>query len=189
MQGIIEEIKRDTKDRIHAIEGERDREIAKIIGEAKKQAAEIVKKAVAKAEKEAGTEEKRIVSRANLLAKKAEAELVDSLLEEIINRARLELSQLREQPGYGRKLNETVQRAIKEIPSNSVIVEASPEDAKFIKLAGMKGKSTRLKKARQSMTGAIVKSSDDRIRIDCTFEALISEKKQAFKKELMKEIK
>jgi len=189
MQGIMEKIKNDTKSRIKAIEGERDKEIAGITGMARKEAAEIRKLARDKAAKEAEMEEKRIVSRANLLAKKAEAEMVDSLFEEIIAGAKKDLGRLRADPAYRQKLNSVVQRAVEEIPSSQVTIELPPEDARLLKLKRVSGKNVQLKKVKGAMTGAMVKSRNGTVRIDCTFEALLSEKKQAFKKELMKEIK
>ncbi len=188
MQRIIERIKSNTRARVRAIKREQESEIEKILKEAR---AEAVKKKLAlleKAAKEAETEKKRIVSIARLTARKEEAMLADSLLEEIISEVSESLEGLRKEKAYAKKLTAVVQKAVEEIPASNVVVEASPQDSKLLKLKRVKGKTIQLKNAGASMTGAVVKNKDGSVKINCTFKAILEEKKPELKKELMAEI-
>ncbi len=189
MQRIIEKIKSDTRARIRAIKREQDSEIEKTLKEARTEAVKKKRALLEKAAKEAETEKKRIVSIARLTAKKEETMLADSLLEGIISETRKELGKLRKEKVYAERLSEIVQRAIEEMPADNVTVEVSPQDSGFLKLKRAKGKTVRLKKSKSRLTGAVVKNKDESVKIDCTFEALLDEKKPELKKRLIEEIK
>ena len=189
MQRIIEKIKSDTGARVRAIKREQDSEIEKILKEARAEAVKKKRALLEKASKEAETEKKRIVSIARLTARKEEAMLADSLLEEIISEASENLEGLRKEKAYAKKLTAVVQRAVEEIPASNVVVEVSPQDSKLLKLKRVKGKTIQLKKSGASMTGAVVKNQSGSVRINCTFKAILEEKKPELKKELMAEIK
>ncbi|MEM0360563.1 MAG: V-type ATP synthase subunit E [Candidatus Diapherotrites archaeon] len=185
MQGIMEKIKSDAQKRAKAIETECERETARIKSQAQAKAQEIIAMAREKAKSEAETAKKREIARANLNAQKEIALLLDKKLEEIISNASKTLQLLRKQKNFAKKFNSMVTEAIKEMPAGTITIQVSPEDAKLLQ---KNNKSAKIETVKNMSPGAIIKSADESIKIDCTFAALLEEKKQELKKELLKEI-
>ncbi len=189
MDGIIEKIKADTKKRLAEIERGRDSEVNRIQEKARREAGEIIAESTEKAEKEAVLEKERAIAAAKLQAKKEKAMLLDSLMERAISSAEERITELRDRTGYAEKLNSLANAAVEEIPSNSVTVLASKEDTEKIRIRKAKGKKVRLKASEAVKTGAIVQSANGKIKVDCTFSALLREEKSELKKELLEELR
>ncbi|MFH1234688.1 MAG: V-type ATP synthase subunit E family protein [Candidatus Diapherotrites archaeon] len=187
MQGIMEKIRGDSERRARAIGCECESEALRIRAEALAKARGIIAKAREQAERDAETAEKRAVARANLNAKKEEAALLDMKLGEILAEAQKSLPELRKEKAFAAKLRAMALEAMKEIPSGGIVVEASGEDSKIIAQI-VKGKNARLEIVKGLGPGAIVRSADGSMKIDCTFRALLEEKKSGLKKELAEAI-
>ncbi len=85
-------------------------------------------------------------------------------------------------------MNSLINQAMQEIPSKNIVVFVSARDKGKVKLKPLKGKKVKVKASNKVKTGAIVQSADCKIKVDCTFSALLEEKKGELKKELLQEL-
>jgi len=185
MDGIIEKIKEDTRKEIKKIEEERESEILAIQRETQKEISEIKKDSMEKAEKEAELERKRAVAATKLREKKEKAKLIDEIMEKAISRAGENIREITKMDGYAKKLNSLVMEAAKEIPSENIDVLVSTTDRPKVRPLGIKVK---IKPSQEIKTGAIVRSADGKVKVDCTFSSILRENKPKIKKELLEEI-
>lgn len=185
MQAIMERIMADAKRKAKAIEQACEKEVEEIKAKALAEAERIRSEIISNAEKEAAIEEKRFVSRAVLSAKKERMALIDKKLGEIIHD--INLPDLRKEKAYEKKLRKMLLEAIKSMPSEDIVVECGAESFEIVKNA-ISFARAKITKSQHIGTGAVVRSVDGNILIDCTFEALLELKIPEIKKAMVMEL-
>lgn len=184
MESLLKKIKLDADQKTDAVRKASIEEERRILEEAETEAQAEAKRAIEAARKRAELESARIASSASLEAKKSLAACRDAILEKWIADAAGKLDELRSEKQYSKSLAALVNRAVSEIPSQSIAIEAAKGDEKEIRAIAGKRKNVSVKAAPSVKAGAIVRAGDGSIEIDATFERLLETRKPAIKKEL-----
>jgi len=188
MNGIIERIRKETEKEILEIQKRYASLESSISTKAQQEANKKSMAVHEQAKKRAELEKTRIISAANLEARKKKAELIDSILESWISEAKENISELRREKSYPLKLRELVKTAVEEIPAENVTVLVSKADQNKIKTIKGKGKKISIKASNELKTGAIIRSKNASVEINASFESLLENQKIEIKKELLKEL-
>ncbi len=188
MNEIIEKIRSETGKEISGIQKKYASLESEITAQAEQEAKEKVSGIREKSEKRAELEKTRIVSAANLEARKKKAELIDSILESWISEARKNISELRKEKSYAARLKEIVKTAVEEIPAEKVTVLVSNADLSKAKTVKVKGKKISVKASSELKTGAIIRSDNAEVEINASFVSSLENRKAEIKKELLKNL-
>jgi vacuolar-type H+-ATPase subunit E/Vma4 len=187
MEKLISRIKEDVNSKILNILGEAKQAEQEILNEAKQKAASESKKILERAKKKAGQEKQRIIAEARLKAKTDKAALIDRLLEQCIASVLKDLDKIRKYKNYASVLNKLTERAIAEMPAQSICVFVSKEDKSKLKIKAPKGKKVTVRVCNIG-PGTLVEAADKSVRISNEFAEIIEENKQAIKRELMRKL-
>ncbi len=174
LANLKEELRRKTSAQAEALQTEAEAEASRIRKDAHAQARQIVEAAKAEA-LEIGAKERTQISAAKLKARRHVQDARYGLVEEVISSLRDELSvQTENKRDYQKLLEALIKEGMAQVGKNSEL-RVRKEDVAFAKRFGDVGAPI------ETLGGVMVVSSDGRIKINSTFEALLESHDQAVK--------
>ncbi|RLF58646.1 MAG: hypothetical protein DRN25_04975 [Thermoplasmata archaeon] len=171
---ILEKIREDS-----------EKEVERIIGEAKKKSEEIIKKSekdgkkryeelIIQGKKNAELEKQRIIANARLQAKKLILETKESIIEKTFSLAEKKLRDIVSSDEYESILRKLIEEAISSIPDKQLQILCDERDRELLRKIIKEFPGVELSEENISTIGGIiVKSKDGRIQVDNTFETRI----------------
>ena len=171
---ILEKIREDS-----------EKEVERIIGEAKKKSEEIIKKSekdgkkryeelIIQGKKNAELEKQRIIANARLQAKKLILETKESIIEKTFSLAEKKLRDMVSSDEYENILRKLIEEAISSIPDKQLQILCDERDRELLRKIIKEFPRVELSEENISTIGGIiVKSKDGRIQVDNTFETRI----------------
>ncbi len=175
---ILEKIREDS-----------EKEVERIIGEAKKKSEEIIKKSekdgkkryeelIIQGKKNAELEKQRIIANARLQAKKLILETKESIIEKTFSLAEKKLRDIVSSDEYESILRKLIEEAISSIPDKQLQILCDERDRELLRKIIKEFPRVELSEENISTIGGIiVKSKDGRIQVDNTFETRIERMK------------
>lgn len=175
-EGILEKAREKEREVLK----ERDREVSKILAEAEAQRKQLLEKARAEAKQLAAEERHEAVANAHLEAKREMAKARDEYVVDVEAEVRREFFREARGKHYEEHLKKLVEKARREL-GGEVIVHLAKADRKL--LGEMKGVQVS-EKPIECEGGAVIVSSEGRVSVNATLEALFEERRDRVRQEI-----
>jgi len=181
---LRQEVLRKARDEAGAVRRQAEKEAAEIISQAEKNRKDAVKNAEHDARESVEREKRERLSTARLEAKLLLAEA----REELIRAAEEELFKhfaafKKKKAEYAHFLEKRIHEGVKEL-GNGAVVHVAEDDLELARkiVKDKKISASVSDKAAEVLGGALVVSKDGRIRCDCSFNAILEENREQFRK-------
>lgn len=168
---IIEQIKKDSEKEINQILKEAEKQATGIIHDAKEEAKQESEKILRSGKQQSENIEKIIVSKASQDAKREIMNAREKIIEECFTKAHHKLSTLNEAE-YKRIVTSLMKDGYKRLEGQCNVLVSREIDREIAKKMGIKVVGTV-----ETAGGIILKSGDERITLDYTFDGILKRKK------------
>lgn len=180
LKDVKKELLAETQKEIKNIKKQTEEEKNKILSDAKNTKKEILNSAKKTVELIIDSETKEEISAANLESKRILNEAKELAVQNALEELWQEFLKIRKLKNYSKILKKLVEEGQKEIPGKKIIL-VNKKDKKLLKgFSNVKDSSI--------AAGAIITSSDGKIIVNNSFEALFEFQKDSLKKTLFKEL-
>jgi len=180
LDNLVDEIMRSASGDSEQIEHETKERCAQIVKDAELAAEQRLAKADEDTQKAVGAEKSERIAAARLQAKKiiedAHEEAVNAVLDEIWHKVAAKAKS----KDYSKMLKRLVEKGAKELGRKDFVVMVNSRDRKAAKDL----RFPLSEESAESEGGAVVLSSDEKVRVDMTFEALFASKKEDLRKQI-----
>ena len=166
MQKMIDEIRQDALEEARNIRKDFSKQRKEILSEAEEKAESLRKELTEKGKKLAELEKVKIISQANLQAKRERLKAMEELCGQVLEKSLKDLDSVTGEKKYRDFLNKAVNEAVKEIPGKAV-VKVSSKDKDLLNVPASVSTETDAK----IKGGAIIESKDGNVRIDITLNS------------------
>ena len=175
---IIEQIKHDSDKEKKQIKKEIQKQVKEIINNAKKEAESEAEKILLDGERQSENVEKILISKASQDVKREIMNAREKIIEECFTKALHSLSTLKEED-YKRIVTKLIQDGKTKLGDKFTIIVSRSIDREIAKNLGLEVTGTV-----EVSGGVILKSSDDKITLDNTFEGVIKRKKDEIRRKV-----
>ncbi|HLC36882.1 MAG TPA: V-type ATP synthase subunit E [archaeon] len=166
MQKMIDDIRQEALEEARKIRKDFSKHKKKILSEAEAKVEALKKELTEKGKKLADLEKVKIISQANLQAKRERLKSLEELCSQVLEKSLKDLDSIAEEKKYKEFLNKTVNEALKEIPGKAV-VKVSSKDKDLLNVPN----SVSVESGAKIKGGAVIESKDGNVRIDSTLDS------------------
>jgi len=179
---IIERIKKESESKVKEILDSASNEVKNIRKRNEKETKKMVEKIKQEYEKEAVVIRNTIISGAKIESKRIQLDAREDIINECFRRSEKKLANI-EGKEYEKFLNRSIKEGV-DIVGKNAVTECTEKDSRAVKKIASVLNVAVDEKFLNNTGGVVIKSKDGKIRVDNTFEGILSRNKELLRKEL-----